>query len=256
MAGNRQILGPMIDGLVTPRASRTRGTNTLAKRFADADPFLNAGATFEFTAPVTSPKSASTTTRRRPSGGGAAGGGGGGGAAAAPAAPPAEGGGELASVGGLSADQIEAAISFIESQFGQSIAEIAAAGGEAGRVAQNLLAELQRQKRNAVEAQISQLLSRGFLRSGIAARDRARLQEQVAAREAEINSRLQSTLADLARRAEQVKAQTELEKASTISSIESSNIESGTAAALQGRLNEIDLSELDRVINDLVGARS
>lgn len=87
---------------------------------------------------------------------------------------------------GATNDALQAEIAALEAQYGLTLAQIAALGGEIGARAQMLLDQLAQQEKMEQEDLISSLLQRGVYRSGMTAADLAQLADLFAGKRAEV----------------------------------------------------------------------
>ena len=96
---------------------------------------------------------------------------------------------------GASNDALAAEVAALEAQYGLTLAQIAALGGDVGARANFLLAQLAQQEKFAEEDLVSGLLQRGVYRSGMTARDLSRLADLFGEKRAQVemdrNSQLQ-----------------------------------------------------------------
>lgn len=166
---------------------------------------------------------------------------GGGGDGTTPTGPPTgpggPGGEENPDLGQVSREAIEAQINALTAQYGLDLESIAALGGEIGAQARFLMAQLNRDEGFAQERQLGQLVGRGIFRSGVTARDTARLQGDFALKRAQVEQDKGARLRQLAERAGVAKVGLARGKADVISQIDQGNL---TAEIRQALLNELN----------------
>lgn len=231
--------GPTIERVVSPRASRSTIQRALDSRAIRGD----FGSVLRPPRPSALPQPAAPVRT---------GGGAGRGKGLAPASPGSGGGAGPApgaeetedTLAGLSAEALEDAIAALEAQYGLTLEEIVALGGDIGARAALLRNELERRAVLAQEQLISNLLNRGLFRSGIAARDLGRLREDIASERAQFEQDVSSRLRELQRRAGMGAADLERQKADIRRQIEAGNLDAEVAQALLGELESITIDDI------------
>lgn len=223
-------LGPRIEGVVSPVASRQ--TIRRALDALDRDALATTEAIRRASKRPAAPRAGGGAPQPAPR------------AAETPAETPAAGGGADNELARISADAVRDAIAALEAELGMTIDEIAALGGEVGARAQRLLAELDRQAVLEREQLIGSLLRRGLFRSGIALRERQRLEEAVGMRKADVEARKGEQLRRLEMDAAQAKIDFERRKADIEAAVLEGNLDAETAQALLDDLEKLTFKDL------------
>jgi hypothetical protein len=166
-------------------------------------------------------------------------------APAAPQAGPVET--QNPTIGGLTFDEIQGMIGFLEAKTGLTKEQLAMQDSMIGRTMYQLLKQLNQNHSLALDSLQNDLAGRGILRSGIANKQIGILGQGVNQQASGIAEEAADKKSQLALEASGVEASLAAEIAQTIAAIEQANLEPGVAAALKQQLASLNLQVLNNL---------